>query len=165
MKNNNQHNQQSNFKRTEYDVADKTNFDAEAGLSGYRSAIEAGFTVPKNYFANASDKIIADNLKPTPVVTLFSRKNIMYASSIAATILLSIFFFKPNTPTNTFDDIPYASLVEYADDEFTDAYDIASLPEFKTDDLDDFSEIPVDESEVFDYLIDEDNIEINDTNL
>ncbi len=126
---------------------------------------ETGFSVPKDYFANASDKIIMDNLKPIPVITLFSRKNIMYTSSIAAALVLGFFILFPKENKLNFDDVTYASLMEYSSDEFTNSYEIIVLSEMNNDDLKGLSEIPVDDNILLEYLYENDSIEINDNNL
>ena len=126
---------------------------------------QTGFCVPQNYFTSINDKIITRTQKPNRVVALFSRKNRIYATSIAAALVLGVFLLFSSNKKLSFDDVTYATLFEYANDEFTDADDISELSDFDTEALDDFTEIPVDENEVFDYLYEENNIEINDNNL
>ena len=161
MKKNNQHNDtgfkvpKNYFENFETELFQKLEID-----------VQTGFTVPQDYFKKVETKIVKQTSKPTRVKQLSIKKIILYTSSIAAAIVFSFYFFtKSATTVNSFEDVAYDTLFEYADSEFIDAYDIASFQEFETDNLDDFTEIPVDDTEVLDYLINEDNIEINNTNL
>lgn len=127
--------------------------------------METGFTIPNDYFKNVNDKIIATNTKPTKVIALFSRKNFMYASSIAAALVLGVYFLLPKENNVSFNDVTYASLIEYTDDEFKNTYEIMHASDITDEDLDDLSDIPIDEELLLEYLSENENIEIDYNNL
>ena len=93
------------------------------------SVKETGFKVPEYYFESFNDKILDETILRTnepKVIQLFSKRNLIYASSIAAAILLlfnlSIFDSKP-----TFGNLETETVENYIIDENISSYDIASL--------------------------------------
>ncbi len=77
---------------------------------------DTGFKSPDNYFDLLEDKII-DRVKHEPkVISLFNKRNLLYASSIAAAlvIMFSIFINKSEL---TFDDLETASIENYLNEE------------------------------------------------
>ncbi|SFD37707.1 hypothetical protein [Algibacter pectinivorans] len=109
-----------------------------------------GFKVPDNYFESLNERILNKTIseEKTKVISLFSRTNLIYVSSIAAAILLlfnlSIFDSKP-----TFDNLDIETVENYLEDESISTYEIAAL----------FSDKQIDEDYIIDYNFDEDNIE------
>lgn len=94
------------------------------------SNIEAsGFKTPDSYFESLED-IILNKVTPeknsSKVISLFSKKRILYISSVAAAILLlfnlSVFDSKP-----TFDTLDTETVENYIFNENINSYEIASL--------------------------------------
>lgn len=86
----------------------------------------AGFITPDNYFESLEDKILEKVNHQPKVISLFSKRNLFYATSIAAAlvIMFSIFINKNEL---TFDDLETASIENYLNEEEIDSYEIASL--------------------------------------
>lgn len=111
---------------------------------------ETGFKVPDDYFESFNDTIFEKNLGETEskVIQLFSKRNLIYVSSIAAAILLlfnlSIFEITP-----TFDNLETETVENYIIDENISSYEIAAL----------LSDEHIEEGIIIDYSINEDNIE------
>lgn len=111
---------------------------------------EAGFKVPDTYFESFNDTVFEKNLgeKKAQVIQLFSKRNLIYVSSIAAAILLlfnlSIFEIKP-----TFDNLETVAVENYIIDENINSYEIAAL----------LTDEHIEENIIIDYSINEDNIE------
>ncbi|WP_298311688.1 hypothetical protein [uncultured Aquimarina sp.] len=123
--------------------------------------IKTGLTTPERYFENVEEKILQKTItahKETKVVSLFSRKNILYVSGIAAmiAIIISISIHKENDSFN-FDNIDVADIQEYFEEgnaEFSDA-EIAELLDDETNLTDAFGNTELSEEELEDYLSDE----------
>lgn len=109
-----------------------------------------GFKTKDNYFDDLENRIInkLPERNETKVISLVSKKTIIYVSSIAAAILLlfnlSIFDSKP-----TFDNLETEIVENYIIDENISSYEIASL----------LTEEQIEESIIVDYNFDEANIE------
>jgi len=111
---------------------------------------ETSFKVPDDYFesfnATIFEKILGE--KEAKVIQLFSKRNLIYVSSIAAAILLlfnlSIFEIKP-----AFDNLETETVENYIIDENISSYEIAAL----------LSDEHIEENLIIDYSINEDNIE------
>ena len=117
---------------------------------------KTGFTVPENYFENVSQQILDTNIKPTKVVSLFTRQNLIYAISIAAVLVLSIIIYPSEQNTLSFDDIEYANFEDYVNEEVSNTYELAELYEIKNEELDQLSDITFDQDTLLDYLSEED---------
>ncbi|WP_372935646.1 hypothetical protein [Seonamhaeicola sp.] len=161
MKKNRIHNiKESGFKTPEgYFNSLENNIMSELKLK--ELATKSGFNTPNNYFDtlenNILDKVTEE--KAPKVIQLFSRKNIIYASSIAAAILLlfnlSIFENKPS-----FDNLDNETVENYILNENIETYEIASL--LSDDELteENFVEFDFEEETVENYILD--NIELED---
>ncbi|GGD23943.1 hypothetical protein [Hyunsoonleella pacifica] len=90
--------------------------------------IPSGFKVPEHYFEGIEDNIITavSKEKDTKVIPLFSKKNIRYVSSIAASVLLLISLFIFNNKPE-FDDLETQTVENYIIDANISSYEIASL--------------------------------------
>ncbi len=89
----------------------------------------SGFKVPDNYFESLEDTIlnkISKNEK-SKVINLFTRRNLMYVSSIAATLLLLFNLSVFHKKTASFETLETASLESYIMNEYIDSYEMASL--------------------------------------
>lgn len=123
--------------------------------------IDSGLKMPDNYLNTIEDSIldkIEDKEEPK-VIQLFSRRNIIYASSIAAALIL-MFSFYFNKEETTFGNIDVELVENYILDQNIDSYELASL--LKDEDLEtqNFldSDIYTDDS-LEEYLIDNADIE------
>ncbi len=97
---------------------------------------ETGFNVPEGYFDSLEDKVmssVTSEKEETRVISLFSRRNLIYATSIAAGLALLITIVTGGGDefdlTNELDKVSDATIENYLDEgnEDIDAYYIASL--------------------------------------
>jgi len=122
----------------------------------------SGFKTPENYFAQVEDSVLVDlnKAKITKVIPLFTRRNMLYASGIAAAILimLGVFYNKSN---NGIDSLDKEMVQSYLEDQDLDTYDIASMLSIEDLEEDNFGIINdnVSEESLEDYLMDNANIE------
>ena len=116
---------------------------------------KTGFKVPNNYFENVSKEIIKTNVRTTKVVSLFTRKNLTYITSIAAVLMLSILIYPKEKDTLTFEDIEYSNFEEYVNEEVSNTYELADLYSIENDELDQLTEITFDNDIILDYLSEE----------
>ncbi|WP_299211900.1 hypothetical protein [uncultured Aquimarina sp.] len=125
------------------------------------SNLKTGLTTPKKYFENIEETILQKTVtvnKETNIVSLFSRKKILYVSGIAAmiAIIISISINKENN-SFSFDSIDIADIQEYFEEgnaEFSDA-EIAELLDDQTNLTDTFGNTELSDEELEDYLSDE----------
>jgi uncharacterized membrane protein YvbJ len=120
-----------NIKKTGFKIPDgyfeglEDSILSQAKLSNITNA---GFKIPNGYLDSLEDKIINTVSKndDVKVIKLFSKRNIIYASSIAATILLlfNLSVFKQNP---TYDSLEMATIENYILNEDIDMDQIASL--------------------------------------
>ena len=95
-----------------------------------KSVEGSGFKMPEGYLDTLDDTVIAKVSKnrDTKVINLFSRRNLLYMSSVAAAVLLlfnlSIFESKR---VASFDTLDTATLENYILSEYIDSYEISSL--------------------------------------
>lgn len=117
---------------------------------------ETGFKVPDGYFDSFNDEIF--NQKESKVIQLFSKRNLIYVSSIAAAVILlfnlSILDSKP-----TFDNLDTETVENYIIDENITSYEIASLLTDEHIDKDITIEHNFNEDSIEAYLIDNADIE------
>jgi len=110
---------------------------------------ETGFKTPNNYFDAIEDVIINKiETKSTPkVILLFSKRNLLYASSIAAAVLLlfNLSIFDKEDPWDSLDTL---TVENYILEEGIDSYELAAL---LTDD--DFLEIDFIEQNISDETL------------
>lgn len=121
-----------------------------------------GFKTSNNYFETIEDKVLTtlNEYKETKVISLFSRRNILYFSSISAVVVIMLGLFFDKT-TGDFNDIDLEIVETYLEEQNLDTYDIASL--LTEDDLseDNFGIINDNFSEesLEDYLMDNTNLQ------
>ncbi|MCH7525768.1 MAG: hypothetical protein IIC74_12470 [Bacteroidetes bacterium] len=87
-----------------------------------------GFKTPDNYFDAIEDVIInkIETKNTTKVIPLFSRRNLIYASSIAAAVLL-LFNLSIFDKEITWDSLDTQTVENYIINEGIDSYEIAAL--------------------------------------
>lgn len=121
-----------------------------------------GFNTPDDYFNTVESSVFTkiNDDKDIKVVTLFSRKNILYASSIAAAIVILFSIFNTSN-TNTFDTIDTELLANYLEEQELLTDDIAYV--LTEDDLSEtdfgINNDTFDNESLEDYLIDTINLE------
>lgn len=122
----------------------------------------AGFEVPKDYFETLEDKILSQVSEPSKgkVVTLFSRRNLIYISGVAAAILVAFtIFFKSDPLTDT--PIDDEVVKTYILDEGISSYELAAL--FTDEEITSFNEEIMEEAfndeSLEDYLLENTDIE------
>jgi len=119
-----------------------------------------GFKVPTDYFDTVEDNILKklSEENRTKVIPLFSKKTIIYASSIAAAVLL-LFNLSVFEKTPSFDNLETETVENYILDQDISSYEIASL--FTDTELDDnnFVDHNFDAENIEEYLLDNADIE------
>ncbi|MGC6430984.1 MAG: hypothetical protein ACON5F_08070 [Jejuia sp.] len=128
--------------------------------SKLNKTISSGFKTPENYFEGLEERLIkqVSEEKSAKVISLFSRKSLVYASSIAATVLLliSLSVFN-NTPE--FDDLETQTVENYIIDENFSSYEIAALIDQEDLNETNFVNHNFDEEVIADYLLEHADIE------
>ncbi len=84
---------------------------------------ETGFSVPKKYFNQVEEKIILttkDFDKDNKVISIFSRKTLLYAASIAAIAILVFSLFNSNNSIMSMEEIDISSIESYIEEERLD---------------------------------------------
>ena len=97
--------------------------------------IDSGLKMPEGYLNTIENSIldkIDSKLEEPKVIPLFSRRNILYASSIAAALVL-MFSFYFNKEETTFENIDVELVENYILNQNIDSYELASL--LKDEDL------------------------------
>ncbi|MEP5340404.1 MAG: hypothetical protein ABJL44_06005 [Algibacter sp.] len=121
---------------------------------------DSGFKAPEDYFNTLERKIldkISENDNPK-VIPLFSKKNLIYISSIAAAVLL-LFNLSIFEKELTWDDLDINTVENYIINENIGTYDIASLlinEELKEEDFINYS---LNDEHLETYLMDNLDIE------
>jgi hypothetical protein len=121
---------------------------------------DTGYKVPNDYFDAFEKKLIQTIEKPkrTKVISLFNKKTLYYASSVAAVIMLCLFIIKP-TPTNliSFENLEYVSIEDYINNEniTISNSEIAELYEIEKVDLDNISFLNTEDDTIINYLFEE----------
>lgn len=124
---------------------------------------ESGFKVPTDYFKTLDDTImkqIENEKASTKVIPLFNKKMILYATSIAAAVLL-LFNLSPFNKNNnfSFDSLDSQTVENYILNENISTSELASL--FPDEELNEtiFSETHLDDEYMEDYLLNYADIE------
>ena len=93
---------------------------------------DSGFNTPEDYFENLEETILNKVAKKetTQVIQLFSKRNLIYLSGIAAAVLL-LFNLSVFNKEITFDSLDFETVENYIINEELSSYEIAS---FLTDD-------------------------------
>lgn len=102
------------------------NFLSEIKLKNIGSS---GFKLPEGYLESIDEKIldkVSRNSEPK-VINLFTRRNLLYVSSIAATILLLFNLSLFESKKVTFDTLETANVENYIMSEGIDSYEIGAL--------------------------------------
>ena len=121
---------------------------------------DTGFSIPDTYLNTLEDKILNKiTKKNTPkVIPLFNRRTLVYASSIAAAILL-LFNLSIFEKDITFDSLDIETAENYIMNEIYDSYEIATLLTEEELAEDNFLEYDFNEQIIEAYIIDHLDIE------
>ncbi|WP_147676057.1 hypothetical protein [Algibacter pacificus] len=92
------------------------------------AAKNSGFKAPEGYFETLEDCILnqVSEKETTKVIPLFSKKNLLYISSIAAAVLL-LFNLSITKTETSWDNLDADTVENYILEENVGTYDIASL--------------------------------------
>lgn len=117
-----------------------------------------GFKTPDDYFESLEDKIMEKATLKPKVITLFTKRNLIYASSIAAAIVLMFAIFNKND-TISFEDLEAATIENYLFEEDISTLELASL--FTEENLidDNYIESELTEDGIEEYLLENSTIE------
>lgn len=123
---------------------------------------DSPFTLPPNYFDILEDNILStvSEKKSPKVITLFSKKNMIYISGIAAAILLIFFngfLFEKKLTLDQFDS---ETVANYILNENFESYEIADLLDEEDLTEENFSELQINEQDIETYILD--HLEIDD---
>lgn len=121
---------------------------------------ETGFKTPSNYFDTLEDVITnkIETKKTSKIITLFNKRNLLYASSIAAAVLL-LFNLSIFDKEVTFDSLDIQTVENYIIDEGIDSYELAAL--FSEDNFleVDFLQVNITDEALENYLLNNLDIE------
>lgn len=123
---------------------------------------ETGFKTPNNYFDSIEDAVInkIETKTTSKVIPLFSKRNLIYASSIAAAILI-MFSIYLNKDNDISEEIEYEIVENYILNQGISSYDIASL--LTEEELSNINFEIMDEAfnneDIEDYLLENANLE------
>jgi len=111
-----------------FDAVEDNIMDAIQQENNLNLSKKTGFKTPDNYFETIEDAVInklnkKDNSK---VIKLFNKRNLIYASSIAAAILL-LFNLSIFNREVTFDSLDTQTVENYIISEGIDSYELAAL--------------------------------------
>ena len=92
------------------------------------SVSDSGFEVPDGYFENLEDSIMqkVSERDTAKVIPMFTKRNLIYISGVAAAVLLffNVFYFESEV---TFNSLDIETVENYIIDEGINSYEIASL--------------------------------------
>lgn len=124
-------------------------------------AINSGFKTPENYFETLENKIIdkVSEKETSKVISLFSKRNLVYVSGIAAAILLlfNLSIFQKESNWSTLD---IETVENYIIDEQMSSYEIASLLSDEQLIEENFINHDFNDENIEAYLLD--NLDVND---
>jgi len=115
---------------------------------------DTGFQVPDSYFDTLEDRVFntIENETETKVVKLFPWKKIIYASSIAAALVLMFNVFS-TSKTVTWESLEMASIENYLEEEDYTSYELATLLTEDELNKDNFIDNEISETSIEDYLL------------
>jgi hypothetical protein len=121
-----------------------------------------GFEVPKGYFDSLENEIFNKLPKTeTKVISLFSKRNLVYISGVAAVVLIMFAVFINQTNVENINDLDVELVENYMLEEDLDTYELASLlteEEIITINSDIFTE-NYDDAILEDYLLENADLE------
>lgn len=121
----------------------------------------SGFKTPDNYFESIDDTIlskIAKDKESTKVISIFTKRHLIYMSSVAAAILL-LFNLSIFNNGLDFDDLDTATVENYIINEDISSIELASLLTHKELNEATFTTYDLPEAHIENYILDHINIE------
>ena len=121
-------------------------------LSSLDAIKDTGFKVPKDYFSKVEENVfntLKTEEKDVKVVSLLSRRNLLYMSGVAAAVVLMISIFKPNSELS-FDSLDTELVESYISTYNINSSDLATLWN-ETD----FSDVAFDDYEFLDETVED----------
>ena len=119
----------------------------------------SGMSVPEGYLNTLEETISAQIIKKDPkVISLFTTRNLLYASSIAAAILI-LFNLFINQDKTTFENLDVELVENYIINQDLDSYELASLLNDEDLNTENFIDSDIFSEAVEDYLMDNTDIE------
>ncbi|MFD2561355.1 hypothetical protein [Aquimarina rubra] len=151
----------SYFDTFENQLMQKLNIDKNDS-STLADNLKTGLTTPDNYFENVENTILQKTIGANPdtkVVSLFTRKNILYVSGIAAMIamIISVSINSNRADSFSFDTLALTDIQEYFEEgnaEISDA-EIAELLDDNISFVNTINEDEISDEELENYLSDE----------
>lgn len=120
-----------------------------------------GFAMPENYLEGVENSVLAKlDQDSTKLISLLSRRNILYVSGVAAAIVLMFTLFL-NKETQTIEDLDQNLVENYLLDQDISSYELASLlsDEELTLINDNIMQEVYDDDSLEDYLLENVNLE------
>ena len=123
---------------------------------------ETGFETPTHYFDSLEDRILEQvnsKKEETPVISIFSRRNLYYATAVAAVLILTIIAFNSFNSNDVLPNFEDLELSEYEAYIESDAFDMSTeqitalLDDEVSEDL--FNDQNLEDTQLLDYLSDE----------
>lgn len=144
-----------------FDTIEDTVFNILKAEDSLHKIDNPGFTMPENYLDNIEAKVFENiESKDAKVIPLFSKRNLLYASGIAAAIVILFSVFMKNEVALD-QDLDYDMVKNYIIDQDVSSYELAALlteEELSSINLDIMDEAFSDE-DMEDYLLENINIE------
>ncbi len=131
---------------------------AISGASVLDKNLSSGLKVPEGYLSSLEDTISKQTTKETKVIPFFTKRNLLYVSSIAAAIIIMFSVFI-NAEETTFENIDVDLVEDYIIDQNIDSYQLASLLNDQELNNQDFIDLDMFSDDAEDYLIDNTDIE------
>lgn len=163
MNENLKHKKQSGFKIPDgyFDTLEEAVFNKMKAQSQLKNIKSPGFNVPKDYFKTVEDNVLKtlnNTEKEVKVVSLLTKRNLLYLSGVAAAIVLMFSIFNSNN-TLSFDSIETEMVESYISTHDINSEDLASL--WSETDLNDvaFTEYEFLDETVEDYILDDVSVE------
>ncbi|WP_052823520.1 hypothetical protein [Neotamlana sedimentorum] len=125
------------------------------------NASAPGFKIPDNYFKTlevAVTEKISSEKKPK-VIPLFNKRNILYATSIAAAVVLLFSLTLFNNEKNSWNTLDIETVENYILDEELTSYDMATLLVEDNLEIENFVNHNFEEDNIESYLLDHIDVE------
>lgn len=160
MKTNKLHNVKETGFKVPKDYFDTLEYTVLNNIKLKEQPSESGFITPNNYFDTLEDAILSKiSEKESPkVISIFSRRNIIYACSIAAAVLL-LFNLSIFEKESGWEDIKAETVENYIINENIGSYEIASLLIDEELNENNFTDIEFSDEALENYFLDHTTVE------
>lgn len=163
MNTNLKHIKHSGFKTPEgyFNTLEDTVFNKLNTKSNLEKIDNTGFNIPENYFASVENNVLntlKENTNEVKVVSLFSKRNLLYFSGIAASVIIMFSIYNSESKI-TFDSIDTELVELYMATQHISSEDLATLWNESDFNEIDFNEFEFLDDTVEDYILNNSNIE------